>query len=210
MVKPTAQQVQEYADSIGFDLDVEYFIAKNDAIGWMVGSKRNAKPMVSWKGCVRTWHIAAKRRQKQVQATVGEKVVGQPSFKPTVFVQCVKGLSTGRYMPIVFKESHIEDVPDERYILAAESMCKELSQVDGTEWIVRADVDERTLMKERGAATGAKDFRKKEKKKKGPLGINKEVYEQIKEAKETFHHPPPPKDGSVDKDVHFPKDDIPF
>lgn len=195
MDKPTVQQVQEYADSIGFDLDAEYFIAKNDAIGWMVGSKKNAKPAVSWKGIVRTWHIAAKRRFKQAysDAEALPKKLFRPCHEPTVFVQCVKGPATGRYMPIVFGGPHQEDLPNEQYIAAAERMCIELNQPDGVEWVIRSDVDERTLILERCAA--ASPLPKAKRKKKGPLGINKEVYEQIKEIKKSFHHPPPSTDG---------------
>lgn len=189
MIKPTAQEVQEYADSIGFDLDAEYFIAKNDAVGWMVGSRKNAKPAVSWKGIVQTWHIAARRRQKATQATVGEKVTRQRSFKPTVFVQCVKGPTTGRYLPIILRESHLKDISDEQYVAAAEEMCEKLNQVDGSKWVVRADVDERALMRERSACYAdkiklpRKNF-KKQIKKKGPLGIKKEIYEQLRNAKQ--------------------------
>lgn len=175
MIKPTIQQVQEYADSIGFDIDAEYFIAKNDTIGWTTGYGTRCKPMVSWKGCVRTWHIAAKRRQKATQATVGEKVARQPTFKPTVFVQCVKGPATGRYLPILFGGQ--EDGPEEQYIAAAERMCKELSQMDSAEWVVRANVDERVLVLERAASSqkGARSY-----KKKHPLAMGKEVRKQIK------------------------------
>ncbi len=184
MIKPTIQQVQEYADSIGFDLDVEYFIAKNDAIGWMVGSRKNAKPMVSWKGCVRTWHIAAKRRQKQAhnEAEATLKRIFRPHYEPTVFVQCTKGPTTGRYLPIIMKDSHLKDIPNEQYIAAAEEMCKKLNQSDGTGWVVRADVTERQLMDERGAIQGTKPFRPnyKNERKKGPLAMSKEIRKQVK------------------------------
>lgn len=177
MIKPTVQQVREYADSIGFDIDAEYFIAKNEAVGWMVGSRKNAKPMVSWKGCIRTWHIAAKRRQKATEATVGEKITRQRTFKPTVFVQCVKGPTTGRYLPIILPGSHLEDLPKEQYVAAAVRMCKQFNKTDGTRWVVRADEAERQLILERAASSqkGARSY-----KKKHPLAMGKEVRKQIK------------------------------
>lgn len=200
MDKPTIQQVKEYADSIGFDIDAEYFIAKNEAVGWLVGSKKNAKPMVSWKGVVVTWHLAAKRRRKKAEgeAEAALKEMFRPIYRPTVFVQCVKGPTTGRYLPIILKDSHLKDIPTERYILAAREMCLKLSQPDGVEWVIRSDVDERQLMRERGAIASPPP--KTKRKKKGPLGINKEVYEQIKTIKDAFHHPPPVKEGDGPKD----------
>lgn len=181
MIKPTIQQVKEYADSIGFDLDAEYFIAKNDTIGWTTGYGKRCKPMVSWKGCVRTWHIAAKRRQKATEATVGEKITRQRTFKPTVFVQCVKGPTTGRYLPIILPDSHLEDFPDEQYAIVAKDMCEILSQPDGIEWVVRAGVDERVLVLERAASSqkGAQGY-----KKKHPLAMGKEIRKQVKKLKD--------------------------
>lgn len=48
---PTASEVTEYAKSIGFVLDGEYFIDKYTANGWMVGKSK----MKDWKATVRTW-----------------------------------------------------------------------------------------------------------------------------------------------------------
>lgn len=49
----SAKEVTEYAKSIGFELDGEYFIAKNDSIGWVTGKARN--PIINWKSVVQTW-----------------------------------------------------------------------------------------------------------------------------------------------------------
>ena len=51
-VKPTPQEAQEYAASIGFKLDGEKFVAYYEARGWMLGPRR---PVVNWKACVVTW-----------------------------------------------------------------------------------------------------------------------------------------------------------
>ena len=52
MIKPTPEQVTEYAKSIGFNLDGEEFVDHYEANGWMV---RPRMPMASWKATVRTW-----------------------------------------------------------------------------------------------------------------------------------------------------------
>jgi len=183
MIKPTAHQVKEYADSIDYEIDAEQFIDHYDMIGWMYGTGRNRKPIVSWQAAVRTWKRRDAKSQRAVQSEVGGTVKPPPPFEPTVFVQCVKGPTAGRYMPVILSRSHLEDIPNERYILAAEDMCQKLSVNDGTEWIVRADVDERVLMAERTAASADKVDRTQPRRKRGPLGINKELYEQIKKLK---------------------------
>lgn len=209
MDKPTTQQVKEYADSIGFDLDVEHFLNYYDAIGWVYGSGKNRKPIVSWEACVRTWKKRAVKRQNQVQgdAETLMKELFRPMFQPTVFVQCVKGPTTGRYLPIILRDSHLKDMPDEQYITAGENMCRNLSQNDDTEWVVRSDITERQLMRERAAFYADKiDFAKKnfkKPKKKGPLAMSKEIRKQIKEIKDAFHHPSSSTDGNVPRDGHI-------
>ena len=55
--KPTAQEVTEYAESIGYDaLDGQYFVDSYEAKNWMIGKNK----MRNWKAAVRTW----KARQK--------------------------------------------------------------------------------------------------------------------------------------------------
>ena len=49
--KPTAQEVSEYAASIGFQLDGERFVSHYDSNGWKVGRNK----MKDWRACVRTW-----------------------------------------------------------------------------------------------------------------------------------------------------------
>lgn len=52
MIKPTPEQITEYAKSIGFNLDGEDFFDHYEANGWMV---RPRMPMANWKAVVRTW-----------------------------------------------------------------------------------------------------------------------------------------------------------
>lgn len=49
--KPTAQEVSEYARSIGFELDCQKFVNFYEAKGWLIGQNK----MKDWKAAVRTW-----------------------------------------------------------------------------------------------------------------------------------------------------------
>lgn len=61
--KPTSQEVEDYAKSIDFEIDGEYFVNYYDAIGWVVGKK----PMKDWKAVVRTWKARRKEEDKPKQ-----------------------------------------------------------------------------------------------------------------------------------------------
>lgn len=50
-VKPRAEQVREYAQSIGFPLDGQTFVDFYESKGWLVGKN----PMKDWRAAVRTW-----------------------------------------------------------------------------------------------------------------------------------------------------------
>ena len=50
-IKPTAELVREYAKSIDFELDADYFIDFNESRGWTIGKY----PMKDWKATIRTW-----------------------------------------------------------------------------------------------------------------------------------------------------------
>jgi hypothetical protein len=49
--KPTPSEVTEYAKSIGFTLNGQYFCDSYEKKGWMIGRS----PVKSWKACVKTW-----------------------------------------------------------------------------------------------------------------------------------------------------------
>jgi hypothetical protein len=57
-IKPTVEQVQEYADNIGFPLKAQEFVDYYETVGWKVG--RN--PMKNWQAAVRTWFTKFKDR----------------------------------------------------------------------------------------------------------------------------------------------------
>lgn len=48
-----AQEVTEYAKSIGYNLNGQKFIDHYEACGWVYGLSR--KPVKDWRACVRTW-----------------------------------------------------------------------------------------------------------------------------------------------------------
>jgi RNA-splicing ligase RtcB len=50
-MRPTAQEVTVYGQSIGFQIDGQRFVDYYDSKGWLIGKT----PMKSWKAAVRTW-----------------------------------------------------------------------------------------------------------------------------------------------------------
>jgi len=70
-IKPTPEQVTEYAQSIGYNLDGEAFCDFYESKGWLVGRS----PMKSWPAAVRTWKRLD--RKKYGQPTPSAKVGGK-------------------------------------------------------------------------------------------------------------------------------------
>ena len=54
-VKPTIPEIQEYAKSIGYDLNAEYFFDYYERAGWTYGNGKSTKPIKDWRACVRLW-----------------------------------------------------------------------------------------------------------------------------------------------------------
>lgn len=73
-VKPTAQQVREYAASIKFNIDADQFIDFYEARGWKIGKYQ----MVSWQAAVRTWKH---RRNNEPTNTLANAADEIPLFK---------------------------------------------------------------------------------------------------------------------------------
>jgi len=63
-IKPTPQEVTEYAKSIEYILDGEAFCDFYESKGWVVGKS----PMKSWPAAVRTWKRMDKKRHGQPAA----------------------------------------------------------------------------------------------------------------------------------------------
>jgi len=59
---PTTNEVKEYAESIGYNLDPDKFIDYYEMVGWRV----NKQPMKNWKAAVRTWKRNEKSYQRQI------------------------------------------------------------------------------------------------------------------------------------------------
>jgi len=57
MKKPTAQEVTDYALSMGFKLDGQQFCDYYESKGWLVGRS----PMKVWKAAVRIWKANSAR-----------------------------------------------------------------------------------------------------------------------------------------------------
>lgn len=74
----------------------------------------------------------------------GEKI----KFKPTVFVQCIKGRAPGRYHPILFGRDAELNHTEQVYIDAAEKRVEEYAN-QGEEWIVCVTEDEKQVRQRR-------------------------------------------------------------
>jgi hypothetical protein len=70
--RPSAQEVCEYAESIGFELDGSRFVDFYEAKGWMVGNS----PMRNWRAAVRTWKA---RSAKEAGYDKYQKPTGSPA-----------------------------------------------------------------------------------------------------------------------------------
>ena len=57
-VRPTPQEVEEYARSIDYNIDGEAFCDFYTSKGWVIGKS----PMKSWEACVRTWRRMDRKR----------------------------------------------------------------------------------------------------------------------------------------------------
>jgi len=70
-IPPTPEQVEEYAGSIGFEVDGAEFVDFYESKGWMVGKNK----MKDWKAAVRTWKI---RKDKNGSNKIIRGIEGQP------------------------------------------------------------------------------------------------------------------------------------
>jgi len=67
--KPTIEELADYAQSIGYDLDPGAFMDHYESKGWLVGKS----PMKDWKACVRTW----RRMGGETSTSKGEKLLAE-------------------------------------------------------------------------------------------------------------------------------------
>ena len=58
---PTPDQVRDYAKSIGYEIDAEYFCDYYAECGW---AKKNGQPITDWKATIRNW----KRNERKADA----------------------------------------------------------------------------------------------------------------------------------------------
>jgi len=77
-VKPTPEEAKAYADSIGFTaFDVDWFMLRNEEMGWVVMTSRGYKKMRSWKLAIQTWFRNWKKRQPTPSVHVTGKTIKQ-------------------------------------------------------------------------------------------------------------------------------------
>ena len=81
-IPPTVDEVKEYIDSVGSQVDAESFVAFYESKGWMVGKNK----MRSWKAAIVTWEKrnGLKRSQPKKSDTVqqeDEELVGDDWWK---------------------------------------------------------------------------------------------------------------------------------
>ena len=81
-IPPTVEEVKEYIDSVGSQVDAESFVAFYESKGWMVGKNK----MKSWKAAIVTWEKrnGLKRSQPKKSDTVqqeDEELVGDDWWK---------------------------------------------------------------------------------------------------------------------------------
>jgi len=58
--KPTLEEVREYCQQRGNNIEPQVFLDFYESVGWKVGTK----PMKDWKACVRTWEQRRKERAR--------------------------------------------------------------------------------------------------------------------------------------------------
>ena len=82
-IPPTVEEVKEYIDSVGSQVDAESFVAFYESKGWMVGKNK----MKSWKAAIVTWEkrnnlkrITPKKAEDE-EETVDEELVGDDWWK---------------------------------------------------------------------------------------------------------------------------------
>lgn len=69
-IPPTLDEVKEYADSIGFKLDAQYFFDYYEAADW---KRSDGKPVVSWKQTMLTWKRKDEEKHPEKYQPVEEK-----------------------------------------------------------------------------------------------------------------------------------------
>ena len=62
-VRPTPQEVEDYAITIDYSIDGEQFCDHYASKGYMIGKS----PMKCWKACVRTWKRMDSKRHGQTK-----------------------------------------------------------------------------------------------------------------------------------------------
>ena len=82
-IPPTVDEVKEYIDSVGSQVDAESFVAFYESKGWMVGKNK----MRSWKAAIVTWEKrnglkrSPLKKTEDEEKSVDEELVGDDWWK---------------------------------------------------------------------------------------------------------------------------------
>ena len=60
-VRPTVEEVRQYAAEHGYNVNAECFVSYYDSVGWLVGGV----PMCDWRAAVRAWDARERRRSSE-------------------------------------------------------------------------------------------------------------------------------------------------
>ena len=67
---PTPAEVKEYAESIGYEIDADYFWDYYNEVGW---TKKNGQPIKDWKSTLRNWKRSEKKKEDKEQNEIAEQ-----------------------------------------------------------------------------------------------------------------------------------------
>ena len=110
-VKPTPKEIEQYALSVDFNLDGEYFFDYYQSKGWMVGRS----PMKDWQAAVRCWkqrEISANRIQAKPKLL---SLFGKTCSKDKCGLPAVYKSTSGAY-DMYYCAEHMPEKVKEKYV----------------------------------------------------------------------------------------------
>lgn len=105
-VKPTAEQVAEYAKKIGFPLDGQLFVDHYESNGWLIGRA----PMKDWQATVRTW-------KKKQSGFASQQPKAGPSYDTKGYERLAKQMEEVKSQEMAFNRSlmALKSLPTQEY-----------------------------------------------------------------------------------------------
>lgn len=108
---PTREEVVSYIQEMGYGLDADEFIDKNEMRGWR---QNNGRPIVDWRACVRTFERNRKRWAAERGDGAPEKAKRDEEWVRTEWGMCPRSV----YMT----EEQLSRLPESRAILYRKSI----------------------------------------------------------------------------------------